>query len=108
MFTQTYLQYTHSDKIILDDCLQIRFVDKLPYHLNVNQGNGQVCVGFLSEANWSTTCTLEQIVNAVFSILSRPETSNAMDHELLNKFHHFSYEYEQNARRSARATVTSK
>ncbi|XP_021373073.1 ubiquitin-conjugating enzyme E2 4-like [Mizuhopecten yessoensis] len=77
----------------------------IPYHLNVHQKFGQVCLGFLTEDNWSPAATsMEQIVNALFSLLARPEPQNSMDHELLNQYTHYLTNYEQKARESAKRT----
>ncbi|XP_060081982.1 uncharacterized protein LOC132561273 [Ylistrum balloti] len=77
--------------------------DSIPYHLNVHQTFGQVCLGFLTDDNWSPAATsMEQIVNALFSLLARPEPGNSMDHELLNQYTHFRYNYDHNARASVK------
>ncbi|XP_069120677.1 ubiquitin conjugating enzyme E2 B-like [Argopecten irradians] len=75
----------------------------IPYHLNVNQRLGQVCLGFLSEDNWSPTGTsMEMIINALFSLLARPEPENSMDHELLNQYTHFRINYNAKAQESVK------
>lgn len=79
----------------------IHFVTPI-YHLNVSQEYGQVCLGFLSKDNWSASSTIEQIVHALFSLLSKPELENSMDHDLLNQYHHFNWDYVRKAKKSAK------
>ncbi|XP_033731759.1 ubiquitin-conjugating enzyme E2 4-like [Pecten maximus] len=77
--------------------------DNIPYHLNVDQKHGQVCLGFLSKDDWSPASrSMEQIINALFSLLGRPEPENSMDHELLNEYTHFRGNYVRKAKESVK------
>lgn len=73
-----------------------------PYHLNVSQTSGQVCLGLLGVDQWEPSFMgMEHIFQALVAILIRPEPSSAMDHELLNNYHNFSSRYTSNAKTSA-------
>ncbi|XP_070557712.1 ubiquitin-conjugating enzyme E2 D4-like [Ptychodera flava] len=78
----------------------VHFVTPI-YHLNVSQSTGQVCLAFLAADKWVATGTIEQLLNALYSLLIRPEEENAFDHEVLNKYHHYDWEYKQLAQQSA-------
>ncbi|XP_077864404.1 ubiquitin-conjugating enzyme E2 D4-like [Saccoglossus kowalevskii] len=94
--------------------VQISFPDNYPmapplvhfltpiYHLNVSQNGGQVCLGLLNNDTWVASGNMEQVPNALFSILIKPEEDNAFDHEILNNYHHFRWTYDDRARESAR------
>ena len=74
----------------------------LPYHLNVSQSTGQVCLGLLGDDKWEPAyMSLEHILQALVAILIRPEVTSAMDHELLNNYHNYSGLYESKAKTSA-------
>ena len=73
-----------------------------PYHLNVSQNSGQVCLGLLGDDKWEPAyMSLEHILQALVAILIRPEVTSAMDHDLLNNYHNFSGLYESKAKASA-------
>ena len=81
---------------------QVHFVAPFPYHLNVSQSSGQVCLGLLGVDKWEPSYMgMEHILQALVAILIRPEPSSAMDHELLNNYHNFSYRYSVEAQKSA-------
>ena len=74
----------------------------LPYHLNVSQSTGQVCLGLLGDDKWEPAyMSLEHILQALVAILIRPEVTSTMDHELLNNYHNYSGHYESKAKTSA-------
>ena len=81
---------------------QVHFLKPLPYHLNVSQTTGQVCLGLLGQEKWEPSFTMEHILQAIVAVLIRPETSSAMDHETLNNYHNFTGTYNIIARESAR------
>ena len=84
--------------------MQVHFLQPFPYHLNVSQRTGHICLGMLSQDKWDpATFSLEHVLQAIIAVLIRPETSNAMDHDTLNNFHNFTYTYNGNARSSASA-----
>ncbi|XP_078593170.1 ubiquitin-conjugating enzyme E2 D4-like isoform X2 [Branchiostoma floridae x Branchiostoma japonicum] len=78
----------------------VRFVTPI-YHLNVSQSSGQVCLRFLAEDEWVAGGTIEQVLNALFSLLIRPEEDNAFDHDVLNNYHHYRGQYDRKARACA-------
>ncbi|XP_019642875.1 PREDICTED: ubiquitin-conjugating enzyme E2 K-like [Branchiostoma belcheri] len=78
----------------------VRFITPI-YHLNVSQTSGQVCLRFLAEDEWVAGGTIEQVLNALFSLLIRPEEDNAFDHDVLNNYHHYKQSYNSKARNSA-------
>lgn len=82
-------------------------MEPYPYHLNVSQKTGQVCLGLLGagENKWDPSFTIEHILNAIIAILIRPEVTTAMDHSTLNKYHHFPWEYNAMAKESAKKSV---
>ena len=74
-----------------------------PYHLNVSQSTGQVCLGLLGDDKWEPAfMSIEHVLQALVAILIRPDATSAMDHELLNNYHNFSGTYETNAKASAK------
>ena len=74
----------------------------VPYHLNISQSTGQVCLGLLGDDKWEPSfMSLEHVLQALVSILIRPEVSSAMDHELLNNYHNFPSDYAIHAKTSA-------
>ena len=80
----------------------MHFVAPFPYHMNISQSSGQVCLGLLSDDKWEPAfMSLEHILQALVAILIRPDVTSAMDHELLNNYHNFSGIYEMNAKSSA-------
>lgn len=85
---------------------QVHFLEPFPYHLNVSQKTGQVCLGLLTaqENKWDPSYTVEHIINAIIAILIRPEVSTAMDHSTLNNYHHFPWVYKDEAKKSAGKT----
>ena len=87
--------------------LQVHFLEPIPYHLNISQKTGQVCLGLLGagENKWEPTFTMEHILNAIVAILIRPDVTTAMDHATLNNFHHFKWDYDKSAKQSAQKSV---
>ena len=81
---------------------QVHFVSPFPYHLNISQSTGQVCLGLLGDDKWEPAfMSLEHVLQALVAILIRPEETNAMDHVLLNNFHNYRWRYDDNAKKSA-------
>ena len=73
-----------------------------PYHLNVSQKTGQVCLGLLGPDKWEPSYMgMEHILQALIAILIRPEPSSAVDHALLNNYHNFPDIYSKWAKTSA-------
>ncbi len=93
--------------VILYVCTQVYFLEPFPYHLNVSQRTGQICLGLLGndDKKWDPTFTIEHILYAITAILIRPELSTSMDHSTLNEYHHFTHIYNQNAQKSARESA---
>ena len=80
----------------------MHFVSPIPYHLNVSQRTGQVCLGVLGVDKWEPAyMSIEHILQALVAILIRPEVSSAIDHELLNNYHNFPSRYAMHAATSA-------
>lgn len=79
----------------------MQFIPPFPYHLNVSQTSGNVCLGLLSTDKWDTTFTMEHVLQAIVAILIRPEQSNSMDHATLNNYCQANYIYSSLAKRSA-------
>ncbi|XP_062503112.1 uncharacterized protein LOC134180053 [Corticium candelabrum] len=79
---------------------EVRFLTPI-YHLNVCQKTGQVCLPFLMKDKWKPTYTFEHILQALYSLLIKPEEGNAFEHSLLNEFHNYSPKYNQKAMDSA-------
>ena len=85
---------------------QVHFVAPFPYHLNISQNSGQVCLGLLGDDKWEPTyMSIEHVLQALVAILIRPDVTSAIDHELLNNFHNFSSLYKSNAETSARTAA---
>ncbi|CAH1781574.1 unnamed protein product [Owenia fusiformis] len=78
----------------------VHFVTPI-YHLNVSEKCGQVCLSFLSDDNWAVTSTMEQIIQTIVSLLIKPDTTSSFDHDRLNKFEHYKWDYEKLAIASA-------
>ncbi len=64
-------------------------------------------LGGEGEGQWETSFTLENVVNNVIALLIRPEVSTAMDHEVLNEYHHFKWNFDTKAKESARKSALS-
>ena len=80
-------------------------MEPYPYHLNVSQRSGQVCLGLLGQDKWEPSLSIEHILQGLIAILIRPETSGAMEHDLLNNYHNFTSVYKRSARQSAQAAA---
>lgn len=81
---------------------QVHFLEPYPYHLNVSQKSGQVCLGLLSQEKWEPSLSLEHVLQGLIAILIRPEVSGAMEHETLNNYHNYLAVYNERATKSAR------
>lgn len=79
---------------------EVRFLTPI-YHLNVCPKTGQVCLPFLTKDSWKPTYTIEHILQALYSLLIKPEEGNAFEHSLLNEFHNYRSRYDSQARESA-------
>ena len=99
------LQYLNIISICLSALLtiylQVQFLAPFPYHLNVSQTSGNVCLGLLSKDKWDTTSTMECVLQAIIAILIRPEPSNSMDHATLNSYCQSNFVYNSLAKKSA-------
>ncbi|XP_077982553.1 ubiquitin-conjugating enzyme E2 D4-like [Glandiceps talaboti] len=71
------------------------------YHLNVSQKTGQMCFGFLASDKWSPAGSVEQVLRAIYSTLIKPEEQNSFDHDVLNNYHHYRWDYDSMAQESA-------
>lgn len=80
------------------------FLEPFPYHLNVSQNTGQVCLGLLGagENNWEPFFTMEHVLKGITAILITPDVTSAMDHTTLNNYHHFRGTYDRSAEESAK------
>lgn len=87
--------------------MQVHFLEPFPYHINVSQNTGQVCLGLLGagENKWDPTFTVEHILHAIIAILIRPEVTTAMDHATLNNYTHFRWNYDKFAKQSAKKSA---
>lgn len=81
-------------------------MEPFPYHLNVSQRTGEVCLGLLGadENKRDPSFTIEHVLHAIVAILIRPEISTAMDHTLLNNYQNFRGMYDSYAKDSAKKT----
>ncbi len=86
---------------------KVHFVAPYPYHLNVSQSTGQVCLGLLGGDKWEPSLSIEHVLQSLVAILIRPETSNAMDHDTLNNYCNFRGTYDVTAKLSARRAASN-
>ena len=60
------------------------------------------------EGQWEPAFTIENVLTNIIALLIRPEVSTAMDHEILNEYHHYKEDYDSKARKSAKKSTASK
>ena len=79
----------------------MQFVNPIPYHLNVGQSNGQVCLGILKANQWdpSESC-IKILLHAISVSLSEPQVDSYVDDDVNTTYHHKRSLYEERARRS--------
>ena len=65
----------------------IRFLSPIPYHLNVSQSNGQVCIGLLKADQWNpTTSCIEKVLNGIVVTLAQPQLDSYVDDEVNTEY----------------------
>ena len=81
----------------------MEFVSPIPYHLNVGQSNGQVCLGLLKANQWdpSESC-IKILLHAVSVALSEPQVDSYVDDNVSSTYHNNRKLYEERARRSVK------
>ncbi|XP_065906261.1 ubiquitin-conjugating enzyme E2-17 kDa-like isoform X2 [Dysidea avara] len=81
----------------------VKFVHPIPYHLNVSQSDGQVCIGLLKPDQWdpSTSC-IESILNAIAVTLAQPQLDSYVDDDVNSIYLHNRRLYEEKARCSVK------
>ena len=69
----------------------------------MSKETGEVCMGLLGggEGQWEPSFTIQNVIINVIGLLIRPEVSIAMDHDTLNQYHHFKWNYDSEAKASA-------
>ena len=81
----------------------VKFLSPIPYHLNVSQLDGQVCIGLLKADHWNpTTECIEKVLNSIVVTLAQPQLDTYVDDEVNNTYLHNRRAYEDKARRSVR------
>ena len=81
----------------------VKFLSPIPYHLNVSQSDGQVCIGLLKADQWNpTTSCIEKVLNGIVVTLAQPQLDTYVDDEVNNTYLHNRRAYEDKARRSVR------
>ena len=81
----------------------VQFVDPVPYHLNVGQSNGQVCIGMLKPNQWdpSESC-IKILLHAISVMLTDPQLDSHVDDEVNYTYHNNRSLYDERARKSVR------
>ena len=80
----------------------VNFTHPIPYHLNVGQGNGQVCIGLLKADQWKAENKIITVLHAISVALSDPEVNSFVDDDVNYNYHHNKTLYEQKARKSVK------
>ena len=84
----------------------VKFLKPIPYHLNVGQSDGQVCIGLLKSDQWNPTasnCCIESVLTTIFAALARPQPDSIVDDDVNSTYMHNRSVYEERARRSVKA-----
>lgn len=61
-----------------------------------------MCLGFISTDQWNPTNGIEDVLQAIFSLLITPQAEAAADQQILTEFRESLSIYERKARGSAR------
>lgn len=81
----------------------VRFVNPIPYHLNVDQSTGQICIGILKADNWNpATSCMENVLHGVAVALTNPQQNSFVDDEVYRTYVHQKSVYEEKARCSVK------
>jgi len=87
----------------MDHCaLQtIQFLEPIPYHLNVSQTDGQVCIGATNPARWEPiNSDIKQILVAIKVVLAEPQEDSYVDDNVYNLYNKDRALYEKKAKES--------
>ena len=80
----------------------MKFVNPIPYHLNVSQLNGQICLGLLKADAWEPTSSIKTLLHAVSVSLTRPEPDTFVDDDVNYNYHNNRRLYNEKAQTSVR------
>ena len=78
----------------------VKFINIIPYHLNVGQSTGQVCLGLLNK--WDADSRIRTLLHAISGALVEPQLDSYVDDEVHYNFTHNKRLYEEKARKSVR------
>ena len=82
----------------------VRFLKPIPYHLNVGQSDGQVCIGLLKSDQWNPAVScIESLLTTIFAALARPQPDSFVDDDVNTTYMHKRSVYEEKARLSVKA-----
>ena len=74
----------------------------IPYHLNVGQSNGQICLGLLKPDKWNSESRIRTLLHAISVALVEPQEDSYVDDEVYYAYCHNKRLYEEKARKSVR------
>lgn len=74
----------------------------IPYHLNVGQSTGQICLGLLKPDQWNSESRIRTLLHAISVALVEPQEDSYVDDEVYNTYSQNKGLYEERARKSAR------
>ena len=80
----------------------VKFVNIIPYHLNVGRLTGQICLGLLKADKWSSESRIRTLLHAISCALVNPQLDSYVDDDVNYAYHHNRKLYEENARKSVR------
>ena len=68
------------------------------YHPNVNNEEGSICIGITRDEEWRPTCTMRDVVQAVYDLLVSPNPDHALDAEIADVYIKDKKKWEKTAR----------
>ena len=82
----------------------MQFLEPIPYHLNVSQTDGQICIGATNPAKWEpVNSDIKQILVAIKAALSEPQEDSYVDDDIYNLFNKDRNLYQRIAKESVDA-----
>ena len=78
----------------------MKFINPIPYHLNVSQLTGQICLGLLKADVWEPTSSIKTLLHAISVSLTRPESDTFVDDDVNYNYHNNRGLYNEKAKKS--------
>ena len=81
----------------------IKFQNPIPYHLNVGQSDGIVCIGLLKPDQWDPAAScMENVLASILAALAKPQADSFVDDDVNNTYIHNNSLYQERAKRSVK------